>query len=105
MKRRRRVSRSVVRIQVVRSVRSLRLCRDKSQHQNKKNDLLSFWEIRRDRFENKVKYFILHNLSTNVPQRQAKLLAFSSSKVIKKKIKLIEKEKKPVNKCLRRSLA
>ena len=69
-----------------------------------KNDLLSFWEIGAKRFENKVKYFILRDPSASVPQRQAKLLTFSVSKKSKRKIKLIERERKLVNKCIRRSM-
>lgn len=66
-----------------------------------KIDLLTFWETGLHRFENKVKYFILRDPSTNVPQRQAKLLTIASTKSTKKKIKLFEKEKKIVNKCVR----
>ena len=49
-----------------------------------------------------MKFFILRDPSTNV-QRQAKLLTFASTKLAKKKIKLLEKEK-IVIKCVRRSL-
>ena len=69
-----------------------------------KIDLLGFWEIGLERFKNKVKYFVLHDPSAAVPQRQAKLLTFKSTKSVQKKIKLIDKEKKIVNKCVRRSL-
>lgn len=58
-----------------------------------KNDFFTFWETGLNRFENKVKYFILRDPSTNVPQQQAKLLTFASTKSTKKKIKLLEKEK------------
>ena len=68
-------------------------------------DLLSFWEVGLSHFENKVKYFILRDPSADVPQRQAKLLTYTISKTGKKKIKMIERERKIVSKCVRRSLA
>lgn len=44
-----------------------------------KKDLL-FWDVGQDRFENKVKYFVLHDPSTNVPQRQAYIFQFQAHK-------------------------
>ena len=52
-----------------------------------------------------MKYFVLRDPSAKVPQRQVKLLTYTTSKPAKKKIKMTEREKKIVNKCVRRSLA
>lgn len=68
-------------------------------------DLLSFWEAGFEQFKSKVKYFVLKEPSADVPQRKVKLLTYTMSRTRKKKIKMIEKERKIVNKCLRRSLA
>ena len=68
-------------------------------------DLLSFWDIGQKQFENRVKYFQLGDPSAEVPQRKVKLLMFTTSKVAKKKIKAIEREKKLVNRCVSRLLA
>ena len=58
------------------------------------------------RFKNRISYFILKEPSATVPQQhQARLLTFASSKRIKRKVKLIEKEKRLVNRCIRRTLA
>ena len=57
-------------------------------------DLLSFWEVGLEQFENKVKYYVLRDPSAKVPQRQVKLLTYTTSKPAKKKIKTIEREKK-----------
>lgn len=70
-----------------------------------KRDLLSFWDTGRKQFENRVKYFQLRDPSADVPQRKVKLLTYTTSKAAKKKIKMIEREKKLVNKCVRLSLA
>lgn len=55
--------------------------------------------------EKKINYFILNDPSADVPQRKVKLLTYAVSKKVKRKIKLIEKERKLVSKCVRRSLA
>ena len=68
-------------------------------------DLLSFWEVGLEQFENKVKYFVLRDPYAKVPQKQVKLLTYTTSKPAKMKIKMIEREKKIVNKCVRRLLA
>ena len=67
-------------------------------------DLLQFWEVGMERFKNRISYFILKEPSATVPQRQARLLTFASTKSIKSKVKLIEKEKRLVNRCIRRTL-
>lgn len=68
-------------------------------------DLLSFWDVGQKQFENRIKYFQLKDPSAKVPQRKVKLLTYTTSKPTKKKIKIIEREKKLVNKCIRLSLA
>ena len=52
-----------------------------------------------------MKYFVLRDPSAKVPQMQVKLLTYTTFKPAKKKIKMIEREKKIVNKCVRRLLA
>jgi len=68
-------------------------------------DLLNFWEIGEKQFDSYIKYFILREPSAQVPPRFCKLLTFSSSKRIQRKIKVIERERKLVNKCIRRKIA
>ncbi len=68
-------------------------------------DLLFFWGIGQKQFESRIKYFQLREPSAQVPQRKVKLLTYLASKPTKKKIKMIEREKKLVNKCVRLSLA
>ena len=68
-------------------------------------DLLGFWEAGHERFENHVKFYVLKDPSAVVPKRKFKLLTFASSKVLKKKVKQLDREKKLVGKCLRRAFA
>ena len=68
-------------------------------------DLLNFWDIGMSHFEARVKYFIIHDPSAAVPQRQNKLLTFSTSKRVQKNIKLREKKRKVVSKCIHRQMA
>ena len=58
-------------------------------------DLLEFWDIGKICYGCRVRYFILKEPSAKVPQRQARLLTFGSSKKLKK-VKLLEKEQKLV---------
>ena len=64
-------------------------------------DLLNFWQIGKKHFESYIKYFILREPSAQVPPRFTKLLTFSSSKRVQRKVKLIERERKIVNRCMR----
>ena len=68
-------------------------------------DLLNFWEIGQRHFETYVKYYILQQPSAQVPQRLNKLLTFATSKRCSKKMKLIDREKRLMNRCMRRKLA
>ncbi len=68
-------------------------------------DLLSFWDIGQEHFEAYIRYFIIRQPSAKVPLRLARLLTFSSSRRVQRKIKLIEKERKIVNRCMRRKMA
>ncbi len=52
-----------------------------------------------------IKYFILKEPSAKVPSRFCKVLTFSSSKTIQRKTKAIERDRKVVNKCIRRTVA
>ena len=70
-----------------------------------KIDLLAFWEVGHERFENQVKFYILKDPSAVVPKRKVKLLTFASSRKLKKKMKQLDKEKKLVGKCLRKAFA
>lgn len=68
-------------------------------------DLLSFYEVGIQHFKNRIEYFVLRDPSAKVPQRQANLLTFTTPKTARKKMKMVERERKLVNKCIRRSLA
>lgn len=68
-------------------------------------DLLNFWEIGREYFEEYVRYYILQQPSAQVPQRFNKLLTFSASKRSVRKVKLIDRERRLMNRCMRRKLA
>ena len=68
-------------------------------------DLLNFWEIGQKHFEAYVKYYILQQPSAQVPQRLNKLLTFAISKRSAKKVKLIDRERRLMNRCMRRKLA
>ena len=65
-----------------------------------KIDLLGFWKVGQERFENHVKFYILKDPSAVVPRRKVKLLTFASSRKLKKRMKQLDKEKKLVGKCL-----
>ena len=65
-------------------------------------DLLGFWGVGHEKFENHVQFYILKDPSAIVPKRKLKL---ASSRVLKKKTKQLDKEKKLVGKCLRRAFA
>lgn len=68
-------------------------------------DLLSFYQSGVEHFKNRIEYFVLRIPSAKVPQRQLSLLTYSSPKTAKRKIKLVDRERKIVSKCVRRSLA
>ena len=57
-------------------------------------DLTTFLNRGQKIFLNCIEYFILKGPSAQVPQRQAKLLTFASGKIIQKKIKQLDREKK-----------
>ena len=48
-------------------------------------DLLGFWEVGHERFENQVKFYVLKDPSAVVPRRKVKLLTFASATQLKKK--------------------
>ena len=68
-------------------------------------DLLGFWDIGIERYKNRIRYYILKDPSAKVPQRKLKLQTFAASKRAKRTVKLLEKERKLVSKCMRRTLA
>ena len=57
-------------------------------------DLLGFGEVGCERFDDHVKFFIVNDPSTLVPMKKVKLLTFSSSAKLKKKMKQLDKIKK-----------
>ena len=63
-------------------------------------DLLGFWRVGHERFENQIKLFVLKDPSAVAPRRKVKVLTFALSKKLKRKIKQLDKEKKLVGKCL-----
>ena len=68
-------------------------------------DLLGFWEVGHERFEDHIKFYVLKDLSAMVPRRKVKLLTFALSKKLTRKVKQLDKEKKLVGKCLRKAFA
>ena len=68
-------------------------------------DLLGFWDMGHERFENHIKFYVLKDPSAVVPRRKVKILTFASSRKLKRKVKQLDKEKKIVGKCLRRAFA
>ena len=72
--------------------------------QNKKIDLLGFWEVGHERFENQVKFYVLKDPSAIVPKGKVKLL-FLPHLEIKEESETARQEKKLVGKCLRRVFA
>ena len=68
-------------------------------------DLLGFWDMGHERFENHIKFYVLKDPSAVVPRRKVKILTFASSKKLKRKVKQLDREKKIVGKCLRRAFA
>ena len=67
-------------------------------------DLLGFWDMGHERFENHIKFYVLKDPSAVVPRRKVKILTFASSRKLKRKVKQLDKEK-IVGKCLRRAFA
>ena len=49
-------------------------------------DLLGFWRVGHEGFENQIKFFVLKDPSAVAPRRKVKLLTFASSKKLKRKI-------------------
>lgn len=69
------------------------------------HDLLNFREIGQQSFENTVKSRYLNVPSTNAPLRKKRLQTFTTSEVQKRKITLVEKERKISQRFLKRQLA
>ena len=68
-------------------------------------DIQQFHEIGNKHFESYVRYHILREPSAKVPQRKNRLLTFSTSKKSRRKIKAVDRERKVVNRCVRRQIA
>ena len=88
-------------LDVVGDVRPLKSISGQVATPEQQIDLLGFGEVGRDH----VKFYILKDPSTLVPRRKVKLLTFSLSAKLKKKMKQLDKEKRIVGKCLRRAFA
>ena len=70
-----------------------------------KNDLLSFRAIGQRAFESFIEYHILNRPSTAAPVRRKKLLTFTIKESQRRKVALVEKERKITQKFLKRQLA
>jgi len=67
-------------------------------------DLLTYHDVGDDDYKNYVNYFLLHDHSTRAPQRKRRLNTFSTSKKRKTREKQVQKERKLLEKCLRRRI-
>lgn len=81
------------------------LIEHKKASNEQKEDLLSFREIGQSAFEDYVKHSILNRPTTAAPTRRKKLLTFTVKESQKRKVALVEKERKITQKFLKRQLA
>ena len=67
-------------------------------------DLLTYHDVGEEDFKHYVNYYLLHTHSTKAPHRKKRLNTFSTSKKRKTREKQVQKERKLLEKCLRRRI-
>ena len=68
-------------------------------------DLTGVRDVGQSMFLNRIEYFILKDPSAQVSQRKARLVTFASNKSVEKMMKQLERERKIVTRCIRRTYA